>query len=33
MGALLCYNSGVVGSYCDMELMIIPNLKTYYKKT
>ena len=33
MGALLWDNSGYVCNDCDMELMIIPNLKTYYKKT
>ena len=33
MGALLWDNSGYVCKKCDWELMIIPNLKTYYKKT
>ena len=33
MGALLWDNSGVVCSKCDMELMIVPNLKTYYAGT
>ena len=33
MGALLWDNSGVVCNDCDMELMIIPNLKTYYKNS
>ena len=33
MGALLWDNSGYVCNKCDWELMIIPNLKTYYKKT
>ena len=30
MGALLWDSSGVVCNDCDMSLMVVPNLKSYY---
>ena len=30
LGALLWDNSGYVCNDCDMSLMVVPNLKTYY---